>query len=148
MTPFAVPYRKAAAWLLVAAGLAAAGGCAPSAADRGRQLFNGELPLDGRISGHETSLPTLASRCSNCHSPVPAGSSSTQAFGITLTREQLVDPIARRGGPPSRFDEASLCKLLRTGIDPASVIVPSAMPRYRIEDADCHALWEHLTRKP
>ena len=54
--------------------------------------------------------------------------------------------MPRRNGPPSRFDEASFCRLLRTGVDPADIVVPRAMPRYAIDDTDCRALWAYLSR--
>ena len=68
------------------------------------------------------------------------------SLGPILDRERLTERVARRGGPPSRFDERSFCRLLRTGEDPAGVILPRAMPRYEIDDADCLRLWRYLTR--
>jgi hypothetical protein len=122
-------------------------------AARGRQLFTGEAALPARIVGQDFALPVDASRCINCHAAVsaaaPAAASSalaaTQRVGPPLTRALLTEPTRRRGGPPSRYDAASLCALLRTGVDPAYVIVPRTMPRYDISDADCRSLWLHLT---
>ena len=115
--------------------------------------------LRGTISGHQSALPALASRCVNCHSagsvapntvaasaaPAAASAATNSSFAPRLTRQRLTEPIARRGGPPSRYDEASFCRLLRTGIDPAYVLIPRNMPRYELPDADCHALWMHLS---
>ena len=56
--------------------------------------------------------------------------------------------MRRRGGPPSRYDAAGLCTLLRSGVDPAHVIILRTMPRYDINDADCQSLWLHLTAPP
>jgi hypothetical protein len=58
----------------------------------------------------------------------------------------LLASLSRRGGPPSRFDEAKLCRLLRTGIDPVSIVVAQSMPLYDLSDDDCHALWTYLTQ--
>lgn len=122
-----------------------------STAARGRQLFSGEAALPARIAGQDFALPVNASRCVNCHAAkaAPAGASpalaETQRVGPPLTRALLTEPARRRGGPPSRYDAASLCALLRTGVDPAYVIVPRTMPRYEISDADCRALWLHLS---
>lgn len=140
--------------LALASGLVASMGAAAQAADieRGRRLFNGDLPLTGAVSGHTTTLPPQASRCVNCHAPgsaPPSGSASaasTQSFGPALGPKLLLQDTRRRGGPPSRYDEAALCKLLSTGVDPAYIIIPASMPRYQMTSADCSALWAFLTQ--
>lgn len=142
--------------LACACGLACAAVAAAQApdAERGRRLFNGDLPLTARVSGHTASLPPQASRCVNCHAagtappaaPAAAASSSTPSFGPALDARLLLQDARRRGGPPSRYDEAALCKLLATGIDPAYIIIPASMPRYELDPADCKALWIFLTR--
>jgi hypothetical protein len=136
-------------WLCVG-GLITA--CGSSEAERGRRLFAGDLPLHASIAGHDLVLPVQASRCTNCHtieSPTaiaaPAASSN-QTLGGTLSAAVLSEPIRRRGAPPSTFDEKTLCRLLRTGVDPAHIIIPRSMPRYQISDADCHALWVYLSK--
>ena len=105
---------------------------------------------------HTTALPPQASRCVNCHAagtapPTPASASSaastsTQSFGPALNAKLLLQDTRRRGGPPSRYDEAALCKLLATGVDPAYIIIPASMPRYELPPADCKALWAFLTQ--
>jgi hypothetical protein len=118
----------------------------------GGRAFDGLDPLTARIEGHGSALPADAAACANCHRPQPrpVGASGSPiesaSFGPPLDREGLTGRTARRGGPPSRFDERSFCRLLRTGEDPAGVILPRAMPRYEIDDADCRRLWRHLTR--
>lgn len=116
----------------------------PSVADgRGAALWRGEQPLVGRIAGHDRVLPPEAARCINCHSGVTPPRDAIQAVP-PLTARHLREAVARRGGPPSRFDEAGFCTLLRTGLDPAAVLLPRHMPRYAIADADCAALWQYL----
>ena len=121
---------------------------AEPAPDLGRQLYRGDAPLSGTITGHAQPLPPMATRCSNCHSrgsaAVPASAPAAQSFAPLLTRERLLDPIPRRGGPPSRYELATFCRLLRTGIDPAYMLIPRQMPRYAIDDAQCRALWTYL----
>jgi mono/diheme cytochrome c family protein len=133
--------------LLVLATTAGADGAA-----RGRQLFEGELALPARIVGQDFALPAAASRCVNCHGASSGNAASspaaTQQVGPALTRSTLTDAVRRRGGPPSRYDAASLCALLRSGVDPAHVIILRTMPRYDISDADCRSLWLHLTDLP
>lgn len=128
---------------LVAAGLGAAA-TAPTwlagpGGAAGAEWFDGRRPLVARIAGHDEALPPLASRCSNCHA-------GPGAVGGELNRATLAGLRPRRGGPPSRYDAARLCRLLREGIDPAHVMVPREMPRYTIDDEACAALWSHLSR--
>ena len=119
---------------------------------RGRQLFDGELALPARIAGQDFALPSQASRCVNCHGPARGNATSqaagAQRIGPALTARTLTDAVRRRGGPPSRYDSGSLCTLLRSGVDPAHVIVVRTMPRYEITEADCRSLWLHLTDSP
>jgi hypothetical protein len=118
----------------------------------GEQLFDGRQPLGAQIQGHAEPLPPAAARCSNCHvtQAVRQGAAAAglagAAFAPLLTAATLDQDLPRRGGPPSRFDAASLCRLLRDGIDPAWVMLPKVMPRYQVSDAQCVALWTHLTR--
>jgi hypothetical protein len=126
----------------------------PGAERQGAALWRGDLSLTARIAGHPNALPAAAARCINCHGAVrgvlasAADTDLAELGAPTLTARQLREPRARRGGPPSRYGAASFCTLLRTGVDPASVLLPREMPRYEITDADCTALWIHLTRNP
>lgn len=143
---------KGRAFVLAVCAAAAAQGAEPVSAERGRQLYRGETALVARIAGQDFALPANASRCANCHSPSPSPSSAsaaaladTQRIGPLLTPDSLTQPARRRGGPASRYDSAALCKLLRSGVDPAHIIILRAMPRYDISDDDCAAIWLHLT---
>jgi hypothetical protein len=121
-------------------------------AAQGEGAFDGRTPLVARIEGHAAPLPGAAAACANCHRPSarPAGApdpaGAPASFGPALDRAGLTASVARRGGPPSRFDERAFCRLLRTGEDPAGVLLPRAMPRYEIDDDDCRRLWRHVTR--
>lgn len=106
----------------------------------GAALYEGRQPLVARLSGHDQPLPAAAARCTNCHE-------GAQAIGPALTERTLVQWVARRGGPPSRYDAQALCRLLREGQDPAAVLVPRTMPRYQIDERECEALWAHLSRR-
>lgn len=127
-----------ALWLTV---VSAAQSPTDSSARRGAQLFDGQEPLKGAIVGHDDALPAFASKCVNCHDPA---ASEKANYGSKLTRAALLEAVARRGGPPSRYEIGSFCRLLRTGIDPAHIIILRAMPRYEIDDAQCLALWNYL----
>jgi mono/diheme cytochrome c family protein len=136
-------------------GAAALLGSAASAADdasaaQGRRLFLGEAPLPARIVGQDFALPVQASRCVNCHGPGAAAAppaASAPAAAPVLSASTLTDALRRRGGPPSRYDAATLCTLLRSGIDPAYVMILRTMPRYEVSDADCRSLWLHLMER-
>jgi hypothetical protein len=127
--------------VMLAALLPASGGAADDAR-RGAELFDGRRPLVARIAGHAEPLPAEAARCSNCHRE---NRDARDAFAPLLTRQHLLDDVARRGGPPSRYDERAFCRALRSGIDPAWIILSRAMPRYQVDEATCAALWTHLT---
>jgi hypothetical protein len=128
----------AALWLSV---VATAQTPAESSARRGERLFIGEEALKGTIVGHDAALPAFASKCVNCHD---LAASEKANLGSKLTRAALLEAAARRGGPPSRYEPASFCRLLRTGIDPAHILILRAMPRYEIDDAQCLAIWNYL----
>jgi mono/diheme cytochrome c family protein len=127
-----------------------------ASAARGRQLFVGEAPLAARIVGQDFALAPEAGRCINCHGATagPAGPRASAAgspadlAAPVLSAATLTATVRRRGGPPSRYDAAALCTLLRTGVDPAHVMILRTMPRYEINDADCRSLWLHLTTTP
>ncbi len=125
----------------------------------GHALFKGRpppgaAPVDARLVGHTLPLPALAWRCSNCHdeaqrtaiAPEPgvSGQRSGERFARALDGTSLTQWRARRGGPPSRYTETALCALLRTGIDPAQVMIDTTMPRYQLSDAQCGQLWKYL----
>lgn len=117
---------------------------------RGAALFSGQEALAGRLVGHDQPLPALATRCSNCHGATSAGpglASAAAAATPALTADELSTPRVRRGGPPSVFDAGRLCALLRSGTDPAHVIISTTMPRYQIDDEQCHALWTYLSTR-
>ncbi|WP_295959782.1 hypothetical protein [Rhodoferax sp.] len=112
--------------------------------ERGRQLFVGNQPMMAQLYGQTARLPALASRCSNCHAVQPVVALGTQAFGPRLNRATLTALVPRRGGPPSRFTQESFCRLLSEGVDPASILLAGAMPRYTLTPYDCQSLWHYL----
>jgi len=112
--------------------------------ERGRDLFEGRIEMHGRILTHTMDLPPSVVRCGNCHA-VAAGPEVRLSLAPRLTHDLLLAPRARRGGPPSIYDRKRFCTLLREGRDPAQVIISEEMPRYRMDDADCWALWTFVT---
>lgn len=136
-----------AAWVLAAfAGITGLTACGLGPQEQLRQLgqrwFNGATPLQARMVGHAQDLPAAAAACINCH----GAGASNERFAVALNRTWLTQPQTRRGGPLSRYDATSFCRVLREGIDPAWVVVNQTMPRYEVTDLQCRALWTHLTQ--
>ena len=105
---------------------------------RGEAIFSGRRPVTGRIRGHESDLPPEVVACRQCH--LRSQGDGGAAAAPVLDRKLLLQPVQRRGAPPSVYDLQSFCKLLRTGIDPAYVLIDRIMPTYAISDTDCAAL--------
>lgn len=114
-----------------------------SSAATGRRMFFGEDTLQAAIAGHAESLPPRMVSCSNCHLG-EAGLGAGRSFAPLLDRQGMTELVARRGGPPSAFSLASFCRTLRTGVDPAYILITRRMPRYAISDDQCLDLWHYV----
>jgi hypothetical protein len=133
-----------AAWVLVqAVATEACGNIGNGSGAAGCRMFFGETPLRGSIIGHNRPLPPEVVACANCHVG-DARSSSGGSFAPSLGPLTLTEPRRRRGGPPSQFSAATFCRLLRTGLDPAYIIISRQMPRYVLDDDQCLDLWHYL----
>lgn len=140
--------RATLLWALAGAAGWPAPAVANPALQQGRALFTGAQPLPAQASAGGLALPATASRCVNCHSApgvAAAGAPGSANYGPALNSAGLLGLQPRRGGPPSRYDAAALCQLLRQGQDPAGVMLAAAMPRYTVSDTQCRALWTLLT---
>ncbi len=110
----------------------------------GAKLFDGDEALKGRLQGMSFELDASAVRCKNCHT-VTAQAVIPGSSAPALTAGMLTSELKRRSGPPSHYTLESFCKLLRTGIDPAYVIVNRQMPRFEIDEEQCGSIWSYLT---
>ena len=117
----------------------------PASVARGARLFDGTEPLAGTLSGHSASLPVETTRCTQCHTGPGASPAAASSSASPLDR-RLREARPRRGGPPVAYEPASFCRSLRTGVDPAHIVLPRAMPRFDADDAQCAALWAYLTQ--
>jgi len=121
-------------------------GLADVSIQRGEDLYQGKEPLRGKVRGQDDLLPPEATRCVNCHNPASrdrlSGRPSPRIDGDWLTKARQ-----RHGGPPSSYNQALFCKLLRSGTDPVYVLVAREMPIYEIDDDQCASLWTFLTMK-
>jgi len=116
---------------------------ADSSALAGRGMFFGRGALQATILGHAEALPPRLAACSNCHLD-EAGLSSSTSFAPPLNRQWMTQLHGRRGGPPSLFSPTSFCRMLRTGVDPAYVLITRQMPHYTLSDDQCLGLWRYL----
>lgn len=124
----------------------------PTAADpRGEALYAGRAPATARLRGDDRPLPPNAVACANCHEPGPQPGASVTVVTAAAVGPRLDAALAqsapRRGGPASTYDATSFCHLLRTGVDPAQVLVRRAMPQFELDEADCGALWRYISRR-
>jgi hypothetical protein len=132
--------------LAITFGAALLQGQSSDAARRGDALYHGKEALTGKIRGHDELLPADAVRCVNCHEAVSSGRLG-RSVAPHLDRALLLEARERRGGPPSHYDPAAFCKLLKTGVDPASIVIAREMPVYELEPGRCADLWSFLIGK-
>lgn len=116
----------------------------PPAPERGKRIFHGLDVLQATVQKNGTALPAHASKCINCHSAqTPGGAwpgTSQYLSATTMSRR-----ISRRGGPAYAYDRPTFCHTVRTGVDPAGIVLESKMPRYEMSDAQCADLWFFLS---
>jgi hypothetical protein len=122
------------------------GRLAEETGERGDSLFHGREKMNGKIRGHNDTLPPETVRCANCHEAADKSRLSRVA-APRLDRSVLLALRPRRGGPPSRYDRPAFCKLLRTGIDPVNIVIAREMPVYEVAEAQCASLWTFLLGK-
>ncbi|HVV16896.1 MAG TPA: hypothetical protein VHH90_06795 [Polyangia bacterium] len=139
--------RLAAVALAAAVCSGTASARAPVTAARGRALYTGREPLAGRVRDHRSDLPAAVVVCRGCHGAGVAapGAAPAPAPAPAIDRALLLEPRPRRGGPPSAYDLPAFCRLLRTGVDPAYVLVAREMPVFDLDDAQCESLWRFVT---
>jgi hypothetical protein len=82
--------------------------------------------------------------CANCHS-AKSTSRLSASPAPQLNSALLLEMRQRHGGPPSLYNQAALCRMLRTGSDPAYVLIAREMPAYDVSDDQCASLWLYLS---
>jgi hypothetical protein len=115
--------------------------------ERGGALFQGQEALSGRIRGQDEALPPEVVRCVNCHGAASSGNRVSRVVAPHLDSALLLEFRQRRGGPPSRYDQPAFCKLLRTGVDPAKILIAREMPTYDLDEPQCVSLWSFVLAK-
>ena len=115
---------------------------------KGEQLFKGAASLKGFINGHTDFLRPELVRCVNCHTVEKeenfAFNATTSIALSKLSLAGLSKARFKEGEPPSRYTVEKFCRLLHSGVDAAEVIVVREMPRYKLMNQECQALWLYL----
>ena len=136
---------------LVAFGPPAGAELPPSDAEaRGKHIYTKGESTSGRVITAAISLterPSPASilPCAQCHG---AGGEGIGIVAPAVRWQSLTDPAGhehqRRQHEP--FDESSVARAIREGIDPAGNDLEATMPRYDMTDADMADLIAYLKR--
>ena len=110
----------------------------------GESIYRGSKSIKGRMAGSEDYLAPAATRCANCHGANGRGVAEAGVSGADIRGATLRNSTPRRGGPPAAYTLESFRTALRSGHDPAGVVLARAMPRYEISASDSAALWGFL----
>ncbi|EDZ97949.1 conserved hypothetical protein [Burkholderia sp. H160] len=129
------------ALFFVAVKSAANGADSSQSMELGREIFSGQRALAAHLRDDDRMLPDNAVRCINCH----GHADNAVSFGPPLTSQYLLSDTRRRGGPPSRYDLSSFCRVLNVGVDPTGIVLKKAMPQYTLSATECEALWTFVT---
>ncbi len=146
------------AWPALAVTLLAAGAGSGRAADLTPEQAAGKVVfLDGvspsgatfsvRIGRDPTPMPASVAACGTCHGPDGLGRPEGGVVPSEITWTALTRPHGHshpngRSHPP--YDERSLARALREGVDPAGNPLDPVMPRFVVSDADVASLVAYL----
>ncbi|RIK90036.1 MAG: cytochrome C, partial [Proteobacteria bacterium] len=151
--------RALLAGALVALAPAASAADPGAAADAGRRLYReGVLPsgapLEATAAG-DVPLRGGAAACASCHGRSGLGYPEGDRVPLAITAPALYTGrwierrelyAARHTGPGTRpaYDDASLARALRDGVDAAGRPLDALMPRYRVDDDALRGLVAYL----
>jgi len=118
----------------------------------GKQIYlQGTSPTDGEITaivGTEgVSLPASAVPCASCHGPDGLGrpEGGVQPPDIRWSElTKVYGHVHENGRKHPAFDQNSLARVLRTGLDPASNRLDESMPLYNMSVEDMDSLLAYL----
>ncbi|WP_427911933.1 c-type cytochrome [Ramlibacter sp. MMS24-I3-19] len=150
---------------LLAAVVAAAGGARAQIADASLSsvaaLYRQGVQADGRplVGQREAGLDVqgAAAACAACHRRSGLGASEGRTTVPPITGSFLFSPrssylqdfgeasLTNRRAHREGYDEASLARAIRDGVDPSGRTLSYLMPRYALGDADIHALATYLS---
>lgn len=111
----------------------------------GKKIFEGNVPVKAKLRYSSFDLPSIASRCSNCHSVGPETIIEEIGSPPELGRNRLLTPQKRGSGPPVAYDEESFCIAVTQGRTPAHTLLSRTMPLFEMDKQSCKALWDYLS---
>lgn len=118
----------------------------------GRSIYlqgKGAEPASAFLAGPEITVQSMGFACVQCHQEDGSGSREGGVAAPDIRFQHLSQPYpglrdTGRQHPP--YDEQSLIRAIRQGVDPAGNPLHPAMPRYRFSDNDMQALIDYLKR--
>lgn len=156
-------YRSllAAAWVATAAAGPAVGAVdGPASTVAGKAIYReGLLPTGGPLEGRRPSDADVAGRaaaCENCHRRSglgyvegdilipPITAKYLYRRGVTNTRDLTMTHLIGVAPRAGAYDDASLARLIRTGIRPDGRALNPVMPRYALDGSSMTALLDYL----
>jgi ABC-type branched-subunit amino acid transport system substrate-binding protein len=118
----------------------------------GRSIYlqgKGAEPASALLAGPGITVPSAGFACAQCHLEDGSGSREGGVKAPDIRFQHLAQPYSGlrdtgRQHPP--YDEQSLIRAIRQGVDPAGNPLHAAMPRYGFSDNDMRALIDYLKR--
>ncbi len=119
---------------------------------RGKQIYlEGMSPSGGDMTAivgtGGVELPASAVPCSSCHGPDGLGRPEGGVIPTNIRWNELTKSyghVHENGRRHPAFDEGSLARVLRTGLDPAGNRLDQAMPLYTMSEEDMADLLAYL----
>ena len=108
----------------------------------GEAIYERAQAVVAKVNGE--TVMAGAARCANCHGDLGEGRREGVLVAVPLQRSALMQSHSRRGGPASAYGRASFCRSLRSGVDPAGVVLDTAMPRYDLSDQSRASFWNFV----
>jgi len=118
--------------------------------ERGKRIYRtgqGTGAITARLSGPGIDVPATAFPCVQCHKEGGEGAREGGVLAPDITRGNLTLPregIRLTGREHSPYDDASLARAIREGVDPAGNALHPGMPRYSLGGSDLEDLLAYL----
>lgn len=117
---------------------------------RGKRIYvtgQGEHAILARLIGPGIDAPATGFPCIQCHKEGGEGAREGGVLAPDITRDNLTidhSGIRRTGRQHLPYDDATLKRAIRDGVDPAGNALHPAMPRYKFDETDLEDLIAYL----
>lgn len=141
-SPFKPIYGLAAVFVLVWPAIVLAGQNLGDAEIRGKRIYvtgQGKQAILARLIGPGIDTPATGFPCIQCHKEGGEGAREGGVLAPDITRDNLTidhSGIRQTGRQHPPYDETTLKRAIREGVDPAGNALHPAMPRYKLDEAD------------